>query len=72
MVKVSASQPRGRVYEHYIGSRPLFDTSTGWFHDADSRVIAQSCDNLFHNRAKNKHVYYKPHIMFKITGTEMR
>ena len=28
------------------------DNSTGWFQEADSRVINLSCDKVFHNRAK--------------------
>ena len=30
----------------------LYDTSTGWFKEADWIVICLSCDNLFRNRAK--------------------
>ena len=58
MVKVFASQP-------VLGSDPtwghdhdsLYDTSTYWFHEADSRLNL-SCENLFQKRAKiNKFKY---------------
>ena len=48
MVMVSASQPRGRGFEPYIG----YDTSTGRFKEADLRVIYINCENLFQNLAK--------------------
>ena len=54
MDKVSASQPRDRGFGHYTGDDhdSSHDTSTGWFQEADSKVIYISSENLFHNRAK--------------------
>ena len=37
---------------HGHGHDLSYDTSTGGFQEADSRVIYISCDNLLHNRAK--------------------
>ena len=39
--KVSASQPRGRGFDPHMGHDhdSSYDTSTGWFQEADSRVI---------------------------------
>ena len=54
VVNVSASQPRVMglpptwVYDHDSS----YDTSTGWFQEADSKVIYLSCENLFHSWAK--------------------
>ena len=42
MEKVYVSQPRDSLY----------DNCTGWFYEADSRVILISCDILLHDRAK--------------------
>ena len=54
MGKVSASQPQDHGFEPHTGHDHDFsyDTSTGWFQEADSRVIKISCENLLHNRAK--------------------
>ena len=57
MNNVSASQPRDRGFEPHTchdhdDHDSSYDTSTGWFQEADSRVINLSCDKLFHNRAK--------------------
>ena len=54
MDKVSASQPRDRGFEPHTGDDhdSSYDTSTGWFQEAESRVININCLNLFHNRAK--------------------
>jgi hypothetical protein len=30
----------------------MYDTSTGWFQETDSKMINISCKNLFRNRAK--------------------
>ena len=45
MDKVSASQPGDRGFEPYMGHDhdSSNDTSTGWFQEADSRVINRSC-----------------------------
>ena len=45
MDKVSASQPRNRGFEPHTGHdhESSYDTSTGWFQEADSRVINISC-----------------------------
>ena len=40
------------VLSRVTNTIPLDETSTGWFHEADPRVIYMSCENLFHNRAK--------------------
>jgi hypothetical protein len=49
VVKVSASQPRDHEFEPYSGHDHVssYDTSTGWFQEADSKVINISCKNLF-------------------------
>ena len=41
MVNVSAWQPRGRVFEPHTGHShdSSYDTSTGWFQEANWRVI---------------------------------
>ena len=41
MDKVSTSQPRDRGFEPHTGHDhdSSYDTSTGWFQEADSRVI---------------------------------
>ena len=41
MVEVSASQPRNRGFEPHTGHDhdSSYETSTGWFHEMDSRVI---------------------------------
>ena len=41
MDKMSASQPRDRGFEPHTGHdhESSYDTSTGWFQEADSRVI---------------------------------
>ena len=54
MDKVSTSQPRDRGFEPHTGhdNDSSYDSSTGWFQEADSRVINLSCLNLFHNRVK--------------------
>ena len=43
--KVSASQPRDRGFESHSDHDhdSSYDTSTGWFQEADSRVINISC-----------------------------
>jgi hypothetical protein len=53
VVKVSASQPGDHGFGPYSGHDhvSLYDTSTGWFREADSKVINISCKNLFRNRA---------------------
>ena len=42
---VSASQPWDRGFEPHTGDdhESSYDTSTGWFQEADSRVINISC-----------------------------
>ena len=54
MDKVAASQPLYHSFEPHTGHNHDFshDTSTGWFQEADSRVIYLSCENFLHNRAK--------------------
>ena len=54
MDKVSASQPRDHGFEPHSGHDhdTSYDTSTGWFHEADSRTILISCKKLLHKRAK--------------------
>ena len=54
MDKVSVSQPRDRVFELHTGHDhdSSYGTSTGWFKEANSRLIRISCENLLHNRAK--------------------
>ena len=54
MDNVSASQPWDRGLEPHTGHDhdSTYDASTGWFQEADSRVIDLRCDNLFHSRAK--------------------
>ena len=54
MDKVSASQPWDCGFEPNTGHNhdSSYDTSTGWFQEADSRVINRSCQNLFLNQAK--------------------
>ena len=51
MDNVSASLPGDRGLESHTGHdyNSTYDTSTGWFQEADSRVIDLSCDNLFHS-----------------------
>ena len=41
MNKMSASQPRNRGFEPHTGHDhdSIYDTSIGWFQEADSRVI---------------------------------
>jgi hypothetical protein len=53
VVKVSAAQPKDHGFEPYSGHDHVssYDTSTGWFQEADSKVIDISCKNLFRNRA---------------------
>jgi hypothetical protein len=48
VVTVSASQPRDHWFEPYSGHDHVssYDTSTGWFQEADSKVINISCKNL--------------------------
>ena len=45
MDKVSASHPRDRGFEPHTGQDhdSSYDTSTGWFLEADSRVIDICC-----------------------------
>ena len=49
MDKVSASQPRNRVFEPHTGHdhNSSSDTSTGWFQEADSRVITKVARTCF-------------------------
>jgi hypothetical protein len=49
VVKVSASQPRDRGFEPLSGHDHVFlyDTSTGWFQEVESKVIYISRKNLF-------------------------
>jgi hypothetical protein len=51
---VSASQLRDHEFDTYSGRDHVssYDTSTGWFQEADSKVINLSCKNLFRNGAK--------------------
>ena len=51
MDKVSVSQPPDHGFKPHMGHDhdSSYDTSTGWFHEVDSRVINISCYNLFHN-----------------------
>jgi hypothetical protein len=53
LVKVSASQPNDNGFEPYSGHDHVssYGTSTGWFQEANSKVIYISCKNLFRNRA---------------------
>ena len=48
-----ASQPRDRAFERNTGHDhdSWYDTSTGWFQVADSRVIKISCEDFLQNRA---------------------
>ena len=52
--KVSALQHRDHGFESDTGHDhdSSYDTSTGWFQEADLRVINITCQNLFHNQAK--------------------
>ena len=61
MDKVSVSQPRNRGFELHTGHDydSSYDTSTGLFQEADSRVIQISCQNLLYNRAKINKSYQK-------------
>ena len=45
MDKVSASQPQDRGFEPHMGHDhdSSYDTNTGWFLEADSKVINISC-----------------------------
>ena len=45
MEKVSATQPGDRGFELHKGQDhdSSYDTSTGWFQEADPRVIKTSC-----------------------------
>ena len=45
MDKVSASQPQDREFEPHTGHDhdSSYGTSTGWFQEADSRMINISC-----------------------------
>jgi hypothetical protein len=54
VVEVSASQPRDHAFEPYSGHDHVssYDTSTGLFQEADSKVINKKIKNLFRNRAK--------------------
>ena len=54
MDKVSASQPQDCGFKPHSGHDhdSSYDASTGWFLEADSRVIKISCENLLHNQAK--------------------
>ena len=54
MFKVYASQPLVRGFKPLTGHGhdSSYDTSTGWFKEADLRVIYISCESLLHNRAK--------------------
>ena len=60
-VKVSASQPRVVDSTQGHNNDSSYDTSIGWFQEADSRVIYLSCDNLFHNQAKVNMFKYNVH-----------
>jgi hypothetical protein len=53
VIKVSASQPRDNKFEPYSGHGHVsaYDTSTGWFQEADSKMINIIFKNLFRNRA---------------------
>jgi hypothetical protein len=53
VVKVSASQTRDYGFDPYSGHGhvPSYDTSTGSFQEADSKMINISCNNLFRSRA---------------------
>jgi hypothetical protein len=53
MVKVSVSQPMDHGSEPYLGHDHVsfYDTSTGWFQEAGSKVIYISCKYHFQNRA---------------------
>jgi hypothetical protein len=48
LVAKVVSQPRDHGFEHYSGHDYVspFDTSTGLFQEADSKVIHISCKNL--------------------------
>ena len=50
-MKVSALQSREHGFEPHTGHDhdSSYDTRTGWFQEADSRVI---CENLLHNLAR--------------------
>ena len=47
--KVSALKPQDHGFESHMGHDhdSSYDTGTGWFQEADSRVI--NCENLLHN-----------------------
>jgi hypothetical protein len=53
VVNLFAFQPRDRGFEPYSGHYhvSLYETSTGWFKEAGSKVINISCKNLYHNLA---------------------
>ena len=74
MVKVSAWEPEYRGLEHHTGHDhdSPYDTSTGWFQEADSRVIKIRCENLFHIRAKNKSDYLSINKKANILITEFQ
>ena len=63
MVKVSASRPWDRGFKPYMGQNHDFSyvTSSGWFQEADSRVVYKI---LFHNQAKLNKLILKHYIRF--------
>ena len=48
MDKLSASQPQDHGFEPHTGQDHdySYNTSTGWFQEADSKVIEISCENF--------------------------
>ena len=54
MDKVFISQPWDRGFEPQMrhDHDSSYNTSTGWFQEADSRVISIICENLLQNQAK--------------------
>ena len=60
MVKVSAFRPKDRGFEPHQGHDHVsaYDTSTGCFQEADSKVIQISC-KLSSDRAKTNNVKTK-------------
>ena len=52
VVKLSATQPKGRGFEPYIGHDhdSSYNSSTGWCQEAALSMTYLSCENSFHNQ----------------------
>jgi hypothetical protein len=61
VVKVSASQHRDHVFEPLSGHDhvSLYDTSTGWFQEADSKVIDISSKNFIYRMNSEHFVIFR-------------